>query len=84
MKALGYFTTPKVTKAAYKATGLDTAKRSADILLQAIDGNYYTLWLNREIELKGRGLKERNGRISVVTENYYEKLNAKYNVLTDF
>ena len=88
MKALGYFTTPKVTKAAYKATGLDTAKRSADILLQArfqaIDGNYYTLWLNREIELKGRGLKERNGRIAVVTENYYEKLNAKYNVLTDF
>lgn len=84
MKAIGYFTTPKVTKAAYKATELDIAKKSADILLQAIDGRYYTLWLNKEIELKGRGLKERNGRIAVVTANYYEKLNAKYNILTDF
>ena len=84
MKALGYFTTPKVTKSAYKATELDNAKRSADSLLQAIDGNYYTLWLNKEIELKGRGLKELNGRMAVVTENYYEKLKTKYNVLTDF
>lgn len=84
MKALGYFTTSKVTKAAYKATELDIAKQSADILLQAIDGNYYTLWLNKEVELKGRGVKERNGKLVVVTENFYYKLTEKYNVLTDF
>lgn len=84
MKALGYFTTPKVTRAAYKATELDTAKQSADILLQAIDGNYYTLWLNKEVELNGRGVKERNGKLVVVTENFYYKLTEKYNVLTYF
>ena len=84
MEAIGYFTSPKVAKVAYPATALDTAKKSADILLQAIDGNYYTLWLNKEVEIKGRGIKERTGKMVVVTENAYYRLKEKFNILTDF
>lgn len=84
MKAIAYFTTGKVSKAAYPATSLDRAKASADMLLQSIDGNYYTLWLNKEVELKGRGVKERNGKLVVVTENMYYRLNEKFNIMSDF
>ncbi len=53
------------------------------MLLQSIDGNYYTLWLNKEIEVKGRGV-ERHGRIVVVSEKMYYKLTKTYSILTDF
>lgn len=84
MEAIGYFTTPKVKRAAYQPTELDYAKEAADILLDGIYGNYYSIWLNKDIELKGRGVKEQRGRRAVVTEKYYYKLLEQYDVLTDF
>lgn len=67
----------------YKPTTLDYEKKNADMLLQSIDGNYYTLWLNKEIEVKGRGV-ERHGRIVVVSEKMYYILTKTYSILTDF
>lgn len=74
----------EIKKGEYKPTELDSSKKSADILLQSIDGNIYTLWLNRPIEVKGRGLKKRSGNLIEVTENTYCKLIEKYNVICDF
>lgn len=71
-------------KSEYKATELDTKKGNADILLQSIDGNYYTLKLNKDIDIKGRGIKFYDGNVVAVTERIYNTLRTKYNVVCDF
>ena len=47
MKAIGYFTTEKPVRNVCKETSLDTQKKNADILLTSIDGNLYSLFLNK-------------------------------------
>lgn len=84
--AIGYLV-PKPEfqpKGEYKATELDAQKESADILLQSIGGNYYTLKLNKFVDIKGRGVKFYDGNIVAVTERIYDKLRTKYNVVCDF
>lgn len=80
----GYFVNkPFIKKGEYKETELDTRKKNADMLLQAIDDKY-TLWLNKPVEVKGRGVKRYGERIIVVTEKVYEKLKATYKIECDF
>lgn len=83
MKAKLYFIEDAIPRGEYKPTTLDEEKKNADMLLQSINGNYYSLWLNKDIEVKGRGV-EHYGRIIVVTEKIYYKLTEKYTILTDF
>lgn len=68
----------------YKETDLDRQKKQADILLTSIDGNYYTLCLQKPIEVKGRGVRRYSETVVAVTESVYTKLKAKYNVMCDF
>lgn len=73
-----------VEKGEYKETELDKQKKQADMLLTSIDGNYYTLFIQKNIEIKGRGVKRHSGNVVAVTENIYYKLRDKYNILCDF
>ena len=84
--AVGYFVEDPnhVKRGDYKETELDRRKKCADMLLTSIDGNYYTLFLKKEVEIKGRGVKRYSGNVVAVTENVYDKLKAKYNILCDF
>lgn len=56
MKVEAYFVEdpdkPFIPKGEYKATILDQQKKEADMLLKSIDGSWYTIWLNRGIEIK--------------------------------
>lgn len=83
MKATGYFTKDAQPRGEYKETSLDAQKKQADILVTAIDDRY-TLWLNKPIEVKGRGVKRYSDKVVAVTESVYIKLQAKYNVMCDF
>ncbi len=85
IQTAAYFTKKDNRRGEYKATELDKAKAEADVLLESIDGNYYTLWLNNEaITVKGRGVKESDGRRVVVTEKVYDRLKEQYRVMCDF
>lgn len=68
----------------YKETELDHQKKQADILLTSIEGNWYTLWLQKPIEVKGRGVRRYSDSVVAVTESVYSKLEAKYNIMCDF
>lgn len=82
--------TAQITKTAevkgeYKNTGLDERKAKADFLIQAIDGNWYTLWLNKDITIKaGRSVKRITDRVVCVTERVKAQLCEQYNWATDF
>lgn len=76
--------TPFIEKGEYKRTSIDDAKDKADMLLTACDGSSYTI-NTKGIELSGRGVKHRyqNGYYEV-TEGLLKKLQAKYDIMTDF
>lgn len=73
-----------IKRGEYKETSLDQQKKQADILVTSIDGNYYTLHLNKPVEVKGRGMKRYSNGDITVTESVYNKLKEKYNVMCDF
>ena len=82
--AEGYFTKSDYIKGEYEETELDRQKKQADILLTSIDGNWYSLFLQKTIEIKGRGVKRYDDKVVSVTESVYNKLQAKYNIMCDF
>lgn len=71
-------------KGEYKETTLDEQKKEADILLKSIDGNWYTIYSNIEIELKNKQIRRYDNGCIAVPESMYNKLKAKYNVMSDF
>lgn len=68
----------------YKETELDKQKKEADILLKSIDGNFYTLRLNKQIDLKSKRIKRYDNGCIAVPQSIYNKLEAKYNIMCDF
>ncbi|MCM1216533.1 MAG: hypothetical protein NC209_03975 [Alistipes sp.] len=84
--AIGYMVSKPnfIPKGEYKPAELDEQKKRADMLLQSIDGSYYTLKLNRPIEIKGRGVKKYGNNIIAVTERIYNQLQQQYRVMCDF
>ena len=84
MTATGYFTKEASQKKEYKNTSIDVIKNNADALLQSIDGNWYTLFLNVEIKISGRGIKAHSDKIISVTESVYNKIKNNYKIETDF
>ena len=60
------------------------AKKSADILVESINGNWYTIRLNREIDLKSKRIKRYDNGCIAVPESVYDKLKDKYNVMCNF
>lgn len=75
----------EVQKGEYKETSVDAQKKNADILLTSVDGDYYTLFLNKNIEITAkRGVKRYNERLIAVTESVYNKLRSQYNIAMDF
>lgn len=73
-----------IPRGEYKKTELDQRKRDADILLQSIDGNYYTLKVREGITVNGRGVKRYSNGVIAVTERVYERLKSTYKVECDF
>ena len=73
-----------VERGEYKETELDREKKAADILVESIDGNWYTIRLNREIELKSKRIKRYDNGCIAVPESVYNKLKDKYNVMCNF
>ena len=68
----------------YKETELDCDKKAADILVESIDGNWYTIRLNRQIELKNKRIRKYDNGCIAVPESVYNKLKDKYNVMCNF
>lgn len=73
-----------IERGEYKETALDRKKKAADILVESIDGNWYTIRLNREIELKSKRVKRYDNGCIAVPESVYNKLQSKYNVMCNF
>lgn len=65
-------------------TILDQQKKEADMLLKSIDGSWYTIWLNRGIEIKSKRIKHYDNGCISVPESIYYKLKDKYNIMCDF
>ena len=84
MKATGFFTTAKPVRGEYRETAVDAAKRGADMLLTSVDGNYYSLFINNPIEIKGRGVKRYSDKVYAVTEKVYDRLKSEYRIEMDF
>lgn len=82
MKATIVMTKDAIKKGEYKETSLDVQKKQADMLVVAID-NKYTLWLNKPITVKGRGIKKVNEKTIVVTDNAFDKLKTQYSIMFD-
>lgn len=82
MKATIVMTKDAIKKGEYKKTSLDVQKKQADILVVAIDDKY-TLWLNKPITVKGRGIKKVNEKTIVVTDNAFDKLKTQYSIMFD-
>lgn len=68
----------------YKETELDQQKKQADILLESIDGDWYTLRLNRNVNLKNKRVRQYDNGTIAVPENAFLQLKKQYVVLTDF
>lgn len=75
---------PFIPKGEYKETRLDQQKKEADMLLKSIDGSWYTIWLNRGIEIKNKRIKHYDNGCISVPESIYYKLKDKYNIMCDF
>lgn len=73
-----------IKRGEYKETELDRQKKQADILLESIDGNWYTIRLNREIELKSKRIRKYDNGCIAIPESVYNKLKDKYNVMCNF
>ena len=82
MKATIVMTKDAIKKGEYKETSLDVQKKQADILVVAIDDKY-TLWLNKPMTIKGRGIKKVNEKTIVVTDNAFYKLKTQYSIIFD-
>ena len=82
MKATIVMTKDAIKKGEYKETSLDVQKKQADMLVVAIDDKY-TLWLNKPIIVKGRGIKKVNEKTIVVTDNAFDKLKTQYSIMFD-
>ena len=82
MKATIVMTKDAIKKGEYKETSLDVQKKQADMLVVAIDDKY-TLWLNKPITVKGRGIKIVNEKTIVVTDNAFDKLKTQYSIMFD-
>lgn len=73
-----------IERGEYKETVLDRKKKAADILVESIDGNWYTIRLNRQIELKNKRIRKYDNGCIAVPESVYNKLKDKYNVMCNF
>lgn len=73
-----------IERGEYKETELDHQKKQADILLESIDGDWYTLRLNKEIELKSKRIRNYDNGTIAVSESLFHKLESKYNVMCNF
>ena len=73
-----------IERGEYKDTALDRQKKAADILVESIDGNWYTIRLNREIEIKSKRIRKYDNGCIAVPESMYYKLKDKYNVMCNF
>jgi hypothetical protein len=77
-------TVPRAIRREYPRTLLDDQKDAADMLIEACGGGTYTI-NTKGIEITGKGVKCRysNGYYEV-TERMLRKLEAQYNVMTNF
>ncbi len=73
-----------IERGEYQETALDRQKKAADILVESIEGNWYTIRLNRQIELKSKRIKRYDNGCIAVPESVYTKLQGKYNVMCNF
>ena len=73
----------KFTRKEYASINLPEIKQEYDIVVESIEGNWYTIRLNREIEIEGKKMYRYDICIAV-PESVYNKLKDKYNVMCNF
>jgi hypothetical protein len=84
MTAIGYFTTPPVTRKPYPRTEIDDRKDKADFLIQAVDGSRYTIYARAFTLPESRGVKRYQNGCYAVTDRVLDVLKAKYTHEYDF
>jgi len=69
----------------YKATNLDNEKNNVDFLLEAIDGKYYTIWMNRPLKLPKKAEYEQGNKSAVIVgEHAFNAFAKKHTWLPNF
>ncbi|MCP3966684.1 MAG: hypothetical protein GY718_10090 [Lentisphaerae bacterium] len=69
----------------YKPTTLDAEKANADILIQYVDSEAYTIKVQGSVVLGKQGIKQDYGNgLYDITSRKLDKLQQKYNVMADF
>ncbi|MCP4762125.1 MAG: hypothetical protein GY870_10100 [archaeon] len=69
----------------YKNTKIDAVKKAASFLIEYSNGGSFTIKFKSEIELAGRGIKERYNNFTYeVTSNRLEKLKNEFTWSTNF
>lgn len=69
----------------YKSTELDNQKNNVDFLLEAIDGKYYTIWMNRQLELPKGSENEKGSKSAVIVgERAFNAFAKKHTWLPNF
>lgn len=85
MKAIIYKTKEAQPRGEYKSALIDEQKKSADVLLTSIDGDWYSLTLKVSMNIKpGKNVMIYSDCSIAVKESIYKKLAAAYNIMTDF
>ncbi len=73
-----------IAKGEYKRTEVDEQKDAADMLIESVDGDYYTIdTKGKEIEGK-RGVRKYGNGLYAVTEAVLKKLGKRYTFATNF
>lgn len=73
-----------IEKGEYRCTAVDDQKDAADMLIEAIDGSYYTINpKGKTIEGK-RGVKRYSNGFYAVTESVLRRLETRYTFATNF
>lgn len=73
-----------IERGEYQETELDRQKKQADILLESIDGNWYTIRLNKKIDIKSKRIRNYDNGTIAIPESLFHKLESKYNVMCNF
>lgn len=75
----------EIERGEYQETTIDEQKKNADILITSIDGDYFTIFLNRDLAITSkRGVKKYSERLYAITESVLNKLKSQYIIATDF
>ena len=87
MKVTGYLVPNPdfIRKSEYKETDTDRQRKQADLVLEAIDGNYYSVRIqNANVIIPEKRVKRYSNGVVAVPQSIWNKLIKQYTYATNF